>query len=96
MERNMSDKEYKDGYQDGYAVGRFDEGANPTYSHRNGESTPPTEGGWYFIGYGQQDMKLWFVDFWGSNGKWFYAKGGVGYECIFYGPIPMPKGTVST
>lgn len=77
--------------------------ANPTYSHRNGESEPPTVYGWYWIGY-----PLSYVH---RNGETYYEMHDLrhrysdnqlewddgdwqptGNDMRYYGPIPQPKG----
>jgi hypothetical protein len=72
--------------------------SNPTYTHRNGESTPPTEDGWYWIEWRSEI----FTDEWSNeyNGWSNHPIGGRGNtypnEVRFYGPIPMPQRKAGT
>jgi hypothetical protein len=66
-----------------------------TYTHRNGESTPPEVEGWYWIEDGGNpfiDLLAYKHDEWEWMGEFTH----ISPTATYYGPIPVPKGVTST
>jgi len=57
------------------------------YSHRNGEITPPTERGYYWVY--NPVINEWIIDCYLSKGAWNDNKHAEG--SIFYGPLQRPR-----